>query len=230
MPLVLHAVSDGPPSIAVRMALKALNVDYKLVNVDFIKGEHMTEEYAKMNPQKEIPVLDDDGFYLSESNAILQYVAEKFGKDDRLYPKELKQRAIINHRLCFNLSTYYRNISEYVMAPIFFAYERTPLGLKKIHIALDVLNTYLERLGTKYAAGEYVTIADFQLITATMCLEAINIDFSQYQLVKKWYNTFKKEHPDLWAIAVPAMKEISDFEKLNPDLSHMNHPIHPVRK
>lgn len=39
------------------------------------------------------------------------------------------------------------------MAPIFFKYQRTPLSLKKTHIALDNFNTYLKRLGTKYAAG-----------------------------------------------------------------------------
>lgn len=48
MPLTLYSVSDGPPSLAVRQCLKALNVDYKLVNVDFGLGEHLTEEYAKV--------------------------------------------------------------------------------------------------------------------------------------------------------------------------------------
>ena len=95
----LYAVSDGPPSLAVRMALKALNIKFDHINVDFGAGEHMTDSYAKvslkmkifkvqrlsqkskfcicffqMNPQKEIPVLEDDGFYLSESNAILQVI------------------------------------------------------------------------------------------------------------------------------------------------------------
>lgn len=39
------------------------------------------------------------------------------------------------------------------MAPIFFDYKRTPLTLKKTRIALDVFNTYLKKLGGKYAAG-----------------------------------------------------------------------------
>lgn len=69
------------------------------------------------------------------------------------------------------------------MAPIFFDYERTPLALKKVHIALDNFNTYLTRLGKKYAAADYLTIADFPLVTATMCLEAIAFDFSSYKLV-----------------------------------------------
>lgn len=66
MVMKLYSVSDGPPSLAVRMALKYLQVDFQLVDVDFGAGQHMTDEYAKMNPQKEIPVLDDNGFYLSE--------------------------------------------------------------------------------------------------------------------------------------------------------------------
>ena len=44
----LYSVSDGPPSLACRQALKALNIDYELIDVDFGKGEHMTEEYAKV--------------------------------------------------------------------------------------------------------------------------------------------------------------------------------------
>lgn len=116
------------------------------------------------------------------------------------------------------------------MAPIFFDYERTPLGLKKVQIALSTFETYLERGNTKYAAGDNLTIADFPLVTAVMCLEAISFNFDQYKLVKQWYETFKKENPSLWEITVTGMVEITEFEKNPPNLSHMNHPIHPVRK
>lgn len=78
--------------------------------------------------------------------------------------------------------------------------------------------------------SDNVTIADFQLVTSTMCLEAIDFDFSSYTLVSNWYKTYKQENPQLWAIVEEGMKEISAFEKNPPDLSHMNHPIHPVRK
>lgn len=44
----LYSVSDGPPSLACRQALKALNIDYELIDVDFGKGEHMTEEYEQV--------------------------------------------------------------------------------------------------------------------------------------------------------------------------------------
>lgn len=45
----LHSVSDGPPSLACRMVLKALNIPFELVNVNYNIGEHLTDEYAKVN-------------------------------------------------------------------------------------------------------------------------------------------------------------------------------------
>lgn len=161
----------------------------------------------------------------------MQYLCDKYaGEKTSLYPQDPKQRALVNHRLCFNMSFYYSSIGAYSMAPIFFDYERTELGLKKVKNALTVFETYLERLGTKYAAGHNVTIADFALVSATLCLEAISFDLSPYPLITKWYNNFKQEFPDLWAIANAGMQEITEFEHNRPDLSHMNHPFHPTRK
>lgn len=116
------------------------------------------------------------------------------------------------------------------MAPIFFDYERTELGLKKVHISLDVFETYLQRGGKKYAAGDEMTIADFPLVASVMCLEAIDFSIDKYPLVKKWYETFKEENPDLWAICNGGKVEITEFNSNPPDLSNMVHPIHPIRK
>ncbi|KAL7728894.1 hypothetical protein ACLKA6_004233 [Drosophila palustris] len=226
----LYAVSDGPPSLAVRMTLKALDIQYQLINVDFCALEHRTEDYAKMNPQKEIPVLDDDGFHLSESIAIMQYLCDKYSPLSTLYPEDPNQRALVNQRLCFNMGFYYAPISAHSMAPIFFDYERTPMSLKKVENALEVFETYLQRLGTKYAASDNVTIADFALVSSTLCLEAIDFDLSPYPLIQKWYSTFKEENPELWQIANSGMQEINAFEHNPPDLSHMEHPFHPTRK
>ncbi|XP_017849062.1 glutathione S-transferase 1-1 [Drosophila busckii] len=226
----LYAVSDGPPSLAVRMALKALNIQYQLINVDFCALEHRTEDYAKMNPQKEIPVLDDDGFHLSESVAIMQYLCNKYAPLSTLYPEDPVERALVNQRLCFNMGFYYPPIMMHSMAPIFFDYERTPMTLKKVENGLDVFETYLQRMGTKYAAGENVTIADFALVASTLCLEAIDFDLTPYSQVKKWYASFKEEYPELWQIAESGMKEINAFEHNPPDLSQMEHPFHPTRK
>ncbi|XP_055906913.1 glutathione S-transferase 1-1 [Eupeodes corollae] len=229
MPMKLYGVSDGPPTLGVRMTLKALNIPYEYVNVNFNKGEHLTEAYAKLNPQREIPVLDDNGFYLQESNAIIQYLCDKYAPNSSLYPNDATARAIVNQRLFFNMGFYYSSIGAYALAPIFFDYQRTPMGLKKVENALKVFQIYLERLNSKYAAGDKLTVADFVLITSTMCLEAIGLDISGYPLVLEWYEMFKKEQPELWEIAKAGMIELAEYNKNPPDLSEMNHPFHPTR-
>lgn len=48
--------------------------------------------------------------------------------------------------------------------------------------------------------------------------------------VSTWYEDFKKDYPELWKISEDAMKEIKHFAANPPDLTHMDHPIHPIRK
>lgn len=48
----LYSVSDGPPSLACRQLLKALDIKYELIDVDYGKGEHMTKEYEEVFKKK----------------------------------------------------------------------------------------------------------------------------------------------------------------------------------
>lgn len=118
------------------------------------------------------------------------------------------------------------------MAPIFFDYPmfRGEVGKKKVELALNALETYLKITNTKYAAADNLTIGDIALVAGTLPLEAIGYKFEHYPLVTKWYNTFKAENPELWKIAQSGVDEIAEYEKNPPDLSKLNHPLHPPRK
>lgn len=118
------------------------------------------------------------------------------------------------------------------MAPIFFDYPmfRGDLGKKKVELALNAFETYLKTTNTKYAAADHLTIADCALAAGTLPLEAIGYKFDHYPLVTKWYATFKAENPELWAIGQSGVDEIAEFEQNPPDLSKLNHPLHPPRK
>src|SRR5207249_5905922 len=65
--------------------------------VDLMKGEHYQPEYVAINPNRLVPVLEDGDFRLSESSAILKYLAEKTGSST--YPKELRPRAKVNEMM-----------------------------------------------------------------------------------------------------------------------------------
>ncbi|CAG9807626.1 unnamed protein product [Chironomus riparius] len=226
----LYVVDDGPPSLACRMTFKLLNIPFEQIEVNYNVGEHLTETYAKLNPQKEIPVLDDNGFLLSEHIAIMQYICDKYAPDSQAYPKDPTLRALVNHRLCFNMAHFYSAIAPYTLGTIYFEYPRNAVGLKRVHMALEVFEEYLKRIGKKYVVADHITIADFPLVTSMICLEGIAFPYDKFTRVKTWYETFKRENPELWAIAEGGLKVIQEIEKNPPDLSKLDHPIHPVRK
>jgi len=81
----LYNVAYSGNSYKVRLLLAQLGIPCEIVEVDILKGESRTPEFLKINPNGRTPVLDDDGFILAESNAVLAYLAQgtKFLPEDR---------------------------------------------------------------------------------------------------------------------------------------------------
>jgi len=221
---------DSPPSLGVRLTLKHLALNPELIEVDFVGGEQFSAEYLQKSPQGEVPLLDDNGFYLSESAAIHQYLADKYSKDDSFYPTDPQKRAIVNHRIAFNLSTLYNAIFRYQILPTFYAYERSEASVKNLSHALKVFNDMLERQNTKFAASENLTIADNILVGSIQTLEAIRYDLSPYPRVEEWYNNFKEQHSELWGEIQRGMEYMREFTDSPPDLGKLQHPLHPTNK
>ena len=81
----LYNVAYSGNSYKVRLLLSQLRIPYEIVEVDILKGESRTAEFLQINPNGRTPVLDDKGFVLAESNAILAYLAKgtKYLPEDR---------------------------------------------------------------------------------------------------------------------------------------------------
>ena len=78
--------------------LKLLGSDYSLTKVDYFAGEQKSDAFKAINPNAALPALRDGDLVLWESNAILQYAANKDGKA-KFYPTDPAKRADVNRRL-----------------------------------------------------------------------------------------------------------------------------------
>src|SRR5262249_28913576 len=99
MRLLYHPMS--PNSRRALMTAIQLGMPIERVLVDLRKGEQKSPEYLKLNPNGKVPTLDDDGFVLWESRAIMMYLADKT-PGQTLYPQELRARADVNHWLIWD--------------------------------------------------------------------------------------------------------------------------------
>ena len=71
----LYVTPPSPRAFKVVAVLHHLGLPAEMVYVDLLNGQHMRPDFAALNPNRKMPVLDDDGFLLWESNAIMQYLA-----------------------------------------------------------------------------------------------------------------------------------------------------------
>ncbi len=110
----LHA---DPITVNCRKAiagLKLIGAEYDLMFVDYFKGEQKNAPYLAINPNASIPAMVDGDLTLWESNAILQYAADKVGNQSA-YPKDLRTRADINRWLLWESSSWFPSCYVYLV-------------------------------------------------------------------------------------------------------------------
>src|SRR5260221_12220348 len=95
MKLYHHPASTTSRPIVLFAAEQGIPLDLQVV--DIFTGEHRKSPYEAINPNHLVPVLEDGDFRLTESSAIMKYLADKTGSP--LYPKDLQQRARVNERM-----------------------------------------------------------------------------------------------------------------------------------
>jgi GSH-dependent disulfide-bond oxidoreductase len=159
---MIDVYTDATPNgLKVSIGLEELGLSYNVHRV-FLGGEQLTPEFTKLNPNNKIPVLVDDGLVVSESGAILLYLAEKTGK---LLPKDPRARIKTIEMVTFQMASIGPMLGQLIVfrgpwqnkAP-----EVSNRYFKEVSRLFKVLNTRLE--GREYFAGSEYTIADIAFL------------------------------------------------------------------
>ncbi|XP_073952276.1 glutathione S transferase D11 isoform X1 [Choristoneura fumiferana] len=189
-PIKLYYLPPSPPCRSVMLLAKVLGLELDLELTNILEGQHMTPEYLKMNPQHTIPTMDDNGFILWESRAILSYLVNAYGRDDSLYPKNPRLRAVVDARLNFDLGTLYLRYFNLYIPMLFRGEEYDEEQAAKFDEALGWLNTMLD--GKAFVAGDNMTIADISIVVTLSNIHAFGYDYSAHENVVNWFDRMKK--------------------------------------
>lgn len=184
---VLHYVADG-------------DIAMDMQTVDIFKGEQYGEAYSRINPNHMVPVLEDGDFRLTESAAILRYLAEKIGSP--AYPKELKARARVNEVMDWFNSNLYRDWGYGLVYPQVFPHLKredskvqaavVQWGLEKSKGWLQLLNDHWVGPSKPYLCGNEITVADYFGTALTTAGELIHCELGAYPNVCRWLGNMKK--------------------------------------
>jgi glutathione S-transferase len=150
-------------SIRARWMLQELGVDFEAISVNLFAGEALRPEFRKLNPAAKLPVLVDGDFVLTESAAIVLYLAEKYRK---FLPAEPQGRAEVNRWLLFTVTELEqplwriaKNRNLYPEAQRLAA--DIPLASQDFRAMADVAEKHMQ--GRKFVVGDEATVADFVL-------------------------------------------------------------------
>lgn len=176
-----------------KIKLLANFIDYKheWIHVDILKGESHTPDFLHKNTNGKIPVLEcDDGRCLSESNAILFYMAQ--GTD--FFPKDLFAQAQVLQWQNFEQYSHepYIAVARYIEKYLGLPenrktdYERTKTPGYK---ALEVMEHHLK--DTMYFVGDTLTIADISLFAYTHVCHEGGFTLENYPHIRRWIETVK---------------------------------------
>lgn len=197
MKLHYHPLSTACRPVMLFAADAGLALDYQIV--DLFAGAQMQPAFAALNPNRAVPVLEDGHFRLTESSAILKYLADHAGSP--AYPAALQQRARVNERMdWFNTSlgrelaygfcypqlfpNHHRGDETTQQATVAWAGER-------VRRALDVLDQHWLGAHNRYVCGSSITIADYMGIALLTLGEAVHLDYSGWRNISRWIATMK---------------------------------------
>ena len=163
-----------------RLFVSLLGLPHELVEVDLKAGEHKTPEFLKLNPFGQVPVLDDDGVVIADSNAILVYLARKAGRTDWL-PEDPSGAAGVQRWLSAAAGEVAYGPAAARLITVFGAKFNAEEVIARAHVFLKRLENQLT--GQDWLVGGRSTIADVAIYSYVARAPEGNVDLSGYPAV-----------------------------------------------
>ncbi|MEO1027648.1 MAG: glutathione S-transferase [Pseudomonadota bacterium] len=184
MKLYTHPLSGHSHRVVNFVSL--IGVDAEIVEVDLMAGAHKAPEFLQLNSFGQVPVLVDGNTVISDSNAILIYIAKKFGKTDWL-PEDATGAANVQRWLSVAAGQIAFGPGAARLITLFGATSfDADTVITRAHGVLKVIDEELE--SRDFITGDTPTIADLALYSYIARAPEGNVDLGGYQSVRDWLN------------------------------------------
>lgn len=174
-----HPLSGHSHRVVLFASLLGLNAE--LVEVDLKSGAHKKPEFLALNPFGQVPVLEDDGVAIADSNAILVYLATKSGQRAWL-PGDARGAAAVQRWLSVAAGEVAYGPAAARLITVFGAGFNAEEVIGRAHALLNKLEAHLAN--REWLAADHPTIADVAIYSYLARAPEGNVDLSAYTAVK----------------------------------------------
>ncbi len=171
----------------IRLLLSFLKLNYELIPVDLFAGENKTESFLKLNPRGQVPVLIDDGVTIWDSQAILVYLARKYGSN--WLPTEPEAMAEVMQWMAVSQTEMLFGLARARAVKI----HTRPWDLEQCQeygrSGLLIMESQLQN--REWLATDHPTIADIACYPYVVLAPAGGVELDEFVAVQKWLKRFE---------------------------------------
>jgi len=174
------------------MAALHLGSPVELVFVDLQKGEQRQPQFLRLNPNHRVPVLEDDGFILWESHAIMQYLADKTPRQT-VYPAQTRARADVNRWLFWCGQHFSPAIGvlnwEHVIKGLLGLGAADPAEVRRGEALVRVFGAVLDahHAGREWLCGDVLSLADLAIATPLAATVPAKLPVADLGNLQRWF-------------------------------------------
>ncbi|MDZ5109768.1 glutathione S-transferase family protein [Pseudomonas putida] len=182
-PIKLYNFPKSGHAHRIELMLSLLKLPTELVFVDLAKGAHKQPDFLALNPFGQVPVIDDNGTVIADSNAILVYLAKKYDNGTWL-PEEPAAAARVQRWLSIAAGPLAFGPAAARLVTVFGASFNTDEVITRAHTLLKVIDAELAK--APFLAGSTPTIADIANYSYIAHAPEGNVSMEPYANVRSW--------------------------------------------
>lgn len=217
--LILHNYFRSSTSYRVRIALEHKQISYEYHAVHLLKngGEQNADSYRALNPMGGVPTLIHNGFVITQSSVIIDYLEEAFPKTTKLFPDDIFLKSQVKE-ICqiINADIHsYGNLKtlQYLEKNFSVTEDQKTKWIQDFFIqGLTALENKLHKTSGKYSFSEKITAADCFLIPLLFTAQRFKVPLEKFPTLIKIESeclkleSFKKAHPFCQPDTPPELK------------------------